>query len=785
MLKNYLKIAFRNLFRNKLYSFINIAGLAIGMAACILIMLWVTKQLGYNKFNQNLDRIFLVPQTQHYQTIGDFTVEPTPFPLAQLLREDYPEVESSTRYEYYFGKQVLGHDNTFFSEQVNFADSSFFKIFSFSFLEGNPGTALRDPNSIVITRETAEKFFGDANPIGKELIMNGKVDLKVTAVIRDVPKNSDLQFDSIVPVSTFLKEFGLDGTSWNNNSITTFVMLRNSAQAGELSHKISGLLGKMENNNDPTTGRLFLFPFKDYHLYSIRGKGGRIDDVILFSIVAFVILIIACINFVNMATARSARRATEVGVKKVIGASRLQIGRQFLGESVLLTLIALAVGLVIVEVLIPIFNTIAGSFIKLGRMDLASIVMILSITLLTGILAGIYPSIYLSSLNPAAAFSARRKTSSGRFSLRRMLVVLQFAISITLIIGTVVVYLQMKYVFNRNIGVNTRNVIYFGLTPGLQNEVGRLKNELESNPRILSTSASRGLPIMVGSNGGGWSWEGMPANETALVSFTSGDYDYLKTFDIPLQAGRFFSKEHPADDSDGVVINQNFVNLIGKRNPVGMELRWGGTSYRVIGVVRDFNYLPLNRPIGPLAIFYGSQGPTMSVKVNSADLPATLSFIDNTCKGIDPAFAFDYHFLDKTFEEMYASQQRLEKIFGALALLAIVIACLGLFGLSSFAAEARTKEVGVRKVLGASVPGITLLLSRELVGLVLIANIVAWPVAYYFMNRWLQTFAYRADLSFWIFMTAAILSLAIAVLTTSFQAIRAAKANPIKSLRYE
>ena len=641
------------------------------------------------------------------------------------------------------------------------------------------------PSRWFISSETAKKFFGDENPIGKELIMNGKVDLKVTGVVKDVPKNSDLQFDGIAPVSTFLTEFGLDGTSWGDNSITTYVMLRHSAQAGELSHKISGLISKMQNSNDPTTGRLFLFPFKDYHLYSIRGKGGRIDDVILFSIVAFFILIIACINFVNMATARSAQRATEVGVKKVIGASRFQIGRQFLGESILLTVIALAVGLVIVEVLIPYFNTIAGSFLKLGEMDLASIFLILSITLMTGVLAGIYPSIYLSSLKPASALSVRRKTSAGRFSLRRILVVLQFAISVTLIIGTAVVYLQMKYVFNRNIGVNTRNVVYFGLTPGLQKEVGRLKNELDSNPGILSASASRGLPIMVGSNGGGWSWEGMPANETALISFTAGDYDYLKTFGIPLQAGRFFSKEHPADDSDGVVINQNFAKLIGKKDPVGIVLKWGGTPFTVVGVVKDFNYLPLNRPIGPLAIFYSSQGPAMSVKVNSADLPATLSFIDNACKSIDPGFAFDYHFMDKTFEEMYTSQQRLEKIFGAFAMLAIIIACLGLFGLSSFAAEMRTKEMGVRKVLGASVPGITILLSRELVGLVLIANVVAWPVAYYLMNRWLQTFAYRAGLNLWIFVTTAVLSLAIATLTTSFQAIRAATANPVESLRYE
>ncbi len=578
MLKNYFKIALRNILRNKFYSFINIAGLSIGMAACILILLWVTNELSYNKFNKNLDGIFLVPQTQHYQTIGDFTVEPTPMPLAQLLKDQYPEVEYSTRYEHYFGKQVLGHNNIFFNEQINFADSSFFKIFTFQFLAGDPNTAFTAPNSIVLTKETATKFFGDKNPLGRDLVTNGKVDLKVTAVIKDVPKDSDLQLDGLVPVDVFLKEYGFDGNAWNDNMITTFLLLRNAGQAGELSNKISGLLKKMENNNDPTTGKLFLFPFKDYHLYSINGKGGRIDDVILFSIVALFILVIACINFVNMATARSARRATEVGVKKVVGATRFQIGKQFLGESIFLTLISLGFSLVIVELMIPYFNTMAGSLLKLGEMDLTSLVSILSITLLTGILAGIYPSIFLSSLRPASVLRTKTLKTSRRFSLRRVLVVLQFAISIALIISTTIVYLQMKYVFNKNIGLNTQDVVYFGLTPNLERDTDRLKNELSANPNILSASNSRDLPIMVGSNGGGWNWEGMPAKQAALVSFTRGDYDYVKTFNIPLEEGRFFSKEHPADDSEGVVINESFAKLIGKNAPIGMQSEVGGHS---------------------------------------------------------------------------------------------------------------------------------------------------------------------------------------------------------------
>ncbi|MDG6998604.1 MAG: ABC transporter permease [Nitrososphaerota archaeon] len=781
MLKNYLKIAFRNILRNKVYSFLNIAGLAIGMAACIMILLWVTNQLSYNKFNKNLDRIFVIPQTQHYQTIGDFTVLRTPMPLAQTLKDEYPEVEYSTRYESFFGNQVLGRDNKFFNETVNFADSSFFKIFSFKFIEGNPNTALTAPNSIVITKETASKFFGKVNPIGRELIMDGKADLKITGVIDDVPKNSDLQFDGIVPTD-LLKTYGIDFSSWNNNMIITYVLLRDSKQAGELSKKIAGLL--LKHDNDPTTGKLFLFPFKDFHLYSYTGKGGRIEDVILFSIVAFFILIIACINFVNMATARSARRATEVGVKKVIGATRFQIGKQFLGESIILTLMSLSFGMVIVEVMIPYFNTMAGSFLKIGEMGLASVLSILSVTLLTGILSGIYPSIFLSSLSPATALKTKKLPTTGKFFLRRILVLLQFTISIALIISTTVVYLQMKYVFNKDIGVDTKNVVYFGLTPSLEKSVNIPKNDLRSDPNILSASSSRDLPIMVGSNGSGWSWQGMPAGQTSLVSFTYGDYDYLQTFDIGLKKGRFFSRDHPAD-SQAVVINESFAKLIGNRFALGMDLKSGDTPFKVVGVVNDFNYLPLNRRIGPLVIFYRDQSRLMSVKVNGANLPSTLSFIERACKSIDPGFVFDYHFLDKTFKERYTSQQRLAKIFGAFAVLAIIIACLGLFGLSSFAAEARTKEVGVRKVLGASVSGITYLLSRELIALVLIGNVVAWPVAYYFMNKWLQTFAYRIGMSVWIFIFAAAIALLIAAATTSYQSIKAATANPVRALRYE
>lgn len=783
MLKNYIKIAFRNILRNKLYSFLNIAGLAIGMAACVLILLWVSNELSYNSFNKNLDRIFLVAQTQHYQTIGDFTVEPTPMPLAQTLKLDYPEIRYATRYEYFFGKSLLTRGQTSFNERLNFADSSFFRIFTFHFIEGDPATALADPNSIVLTESTAKKLFGDEDPLGKELRLNEKVNVKVTGIIEDVPDNSDLQFDGLVP-TYLLKAYGFGDAfeSWNSNMITTYVLLRSAKEAHKLTQEISGLMKKV--GNDPTAGKLFLFPFKDYHLHNLTEKGGKIEDVILFSIVALFILIIACINFMNLATARSARRATEVGIKKVVGATRLQIARQFFGESVLVTLISLVIALFLVEIFVPSFNEITGKSLSLFQMNLASIVSILLVTVVTGLLAGIYPSVFLSSLKPVSMLKKAGSDIPGRFSLRRILVVIQFAISIALIIGTSIVYMQMKYIQNKNLGMTLDNVVYFQPSDVLSKETARLEEQLKENANVLGVTSVSNLPISIYENGGGWSWEGMPANQNALVSDERCDYGYLKTFGVSLKEGRFFSREHPADDTSSVVINESFAKLIGKKSPVGMELSYG-RPYRVIGVVRDFNFVNLHSRIGPLAVFYSPQSTLMCVRVNGTDLPETLDFIDRRCKSVDPGFVFNYHFVNKTFERMYASEQRLGKIIGAFSLLAVIIASFGLFGLASFAAEARTKEVGIRRVLGASVPGVILLLSRELIALVLVGNIIAWPVAYYFMQKWLQTFAYRIDMNLLLFILAAVVALIIAAITTGYQAVKAATTNPVESLRYE
>ena len=783
MFKKFFIVAFRNIMKNKIYSFINLAGLSIGIAASILILLWVSDELSFNSFQKNIDDIYAIPQTQHYQTIGDFTVLATPAALAPALKTERPEIKYATRYEQFFGKVLISYELKNFKQSLNYADPDFFKIFSFEFIKGDKNTAINDPHSVVITEDMASKYFGNDDPIGKTLRLEDKIDLKVTGLVKNVPHNSDIQFDMIAPMEVMHELYDINLENWGNNMLNTFIQLRNHKQANELSQQIKGRLAKEVNS--PTAGKLFLFPFKDLHLYSIRGEGGRITTVIIFSVIAFFILIIACINFMNLATARSVKRTTEVGIKKVVGATRAQIAKQFFGESIFLTFIALALALFLVEALLPVFNNISDKDLNLFQVSPVTFLLIIGITLFTGIISGIYPAIFLSSFKPITTLKGTVSGVNSKFSLRRILVVFQFAISIILIIGTGIVYLQLNYIQNKNLGMDKDNIVYFNLTNTLQKNPESVKTELLRNPNIISASVSSHIPAFVYSNGGGWSWEGKDPQQQELVTSMSADDDILKTYGIKLAAGRFYSKEFPADDSLSMVINESFAKLIGYKNPIGKPLSRGNRNYTIIGVMKDFNYIQLQNKIGPMVIYPRPNPTYLSVKVNNAGLSETLDFINAACKKFDPRFVFDYEFLDKSYEKVYTSEMRLGRIFNAFALLAIIISCLGLFGLASFVSELKTREIGIRKVLGASVSGIVVNLSKQFVRWVLLANIIAWPVAYYFMNSWLSDFAYRIEFPYWIFIVSAFIAMVIAVVTVSSQAIKSALTDPVKAIRYE
>ena len=780
MLRNYMKVSVRNILRNKVYSFINIAGLAIGMAASILISLWIMDELNFNGFNKNLNRIFLIPQTQHYKNTADFTVSPTPIALAPFLKSAYPEIEYATRYDPYEGKALVSYGDKNFNEDITFADPDFFKIFTFTFIEGDPNTALNEPNSIVITKDVAEKYFGDKDPVGKMFRINEKYEFKVTGVIKNIPHNSDIQFTFLAPMKA-LEDYGVDLNDWGNNRLFTYVLLQKGVSYKTESQKIKTVL--QNHTRSPAAGDLFLFPFKDYHLYSIAGSGGRIMSVRLFSIIALITLLTACINFMNLATARASKRTTEVGIKKVVGASRGQIAKQFFGEAFLLTLISSAFAIFLVELFLPVFNEMANKHLLLSKLSGSSIVLMIGIVVLTAVVSGIYPALYLSSFRPISIFRKAVDKRSGNFALRRVLLVFQFAISIFLIISTAVVVMQLHYLVNKDLGFDKENILYFSVDEGVRNNIEDIRNELLKNTNIKDVSCTSHIPFEVYSNGGGWSWEGKDTRQEVLISFLGVDYDFLRTFDVKLLDGRFFSPKFPSDTLN-VVINQTFANIIGNGSIVGKVLSNGNFHSNIIGVVKDFNFTDLQTKTGPLLIYLTKSPNYVFVKVNS-HLPEAISYIRGVYKKLNPAYPFQYHFLDQTYEQSFMSETRLSKIFNGFAILAIIISCLGLFGLASFVAEQKTKEIGMRKVLGASVLQIVKNLTLQFLSWVLLANVIAWPVAYYYLGNWLENYPYRIQMNVWIFIGSGLMALLIAAITVSLQALKAATANPVESLRYE
>jgi len=781
MFSNYVKVAVRNLLRYKGYSLITIVGLAIGMASSILILLWVLDELSYNSFNENIDRVCLVPQVQHYETTGDFPVSPTPMALAEALKADVPGIQSSTRYEPWLGTRTIVRGKKSFDAEIHFADPSFFDIFTFHFIRGNRKTALDDPHSIVLTVSSAKRMFGEEDPLGKTVTMDNKVSLTVTGILEDVPHNSDIRFEGLAPTS-LLKEYHVDTAGWGSNMIMTYVLLRDPRQMNELSASIKDFMKKKAG---PERGTLFLFPLSDLHLYSIKGSGGRINQLIIFSIVAFFTLFIACINFVNLATARSTRRSVEVGVRKVVGASRRQLAIQFFTESAVLMFISLALALLVVEIFLPYFNGIADKNLRLQDVGLESVLLIVGLVTVTGLFAGMYPALFLSAFKPT---SLVKKMAAGKprvFSLRTSLVVLQFAISISLIVGTLIINSQLKFIENKDIGIQRSNVLYFSLTDNLRSHIDNVKTELLRNPDILSVSATSNLPLFIYSNGGGWSWAGKPPDRNELVSVTSVDDDYLSTFGIKLKEGRFYSKDRPGDGSSSIVINERFAKLMGDGSAVGKEVTRGDYSATVVGVVKDFNFINLHNEIGPLAILLNKNWNVLSLRVAGNKLDGTIAYIRRVVQAADPSFVFQYQWLDQSYREMYTDEQRLEDMINSFALLAILISCLGLYGVTLHAVETRTKEIGIRKVCGASAREIIVMLSGESLRWMVLANAIAWPVAYYFMHNWLQKFAYRTDPGIDVFLLAGGITLAIALLTIGYQALRAAMSNPVEALRYE
>jgi len=782
MFRNYLKVALRNLKRHKIYSLINIFGLSIGMACTILILLWIQNELSYDRFHENVKDIYRVV---HESLIsGGYSVG-TPAPLAASLKNESPDIINTVRFRWHSRKIVKCREKIFYEGRVLSADPSIFEIFSFLLIKGDPKAALLDPYSVVITEATAQKYFGDKDPMGKTLEIDGSL-TTVKGIIENIPSNSHIQFNFVTPFQ-YLEELKPDGIPpWNKSWYTTYVQLQKNVNPLKVSQKIADLINK-NRPSQKTEERLFLQPLIKIHLYNPRG-GGPIKYIYIYSIIAFFILFIACINFMNLSTARSAHRAKEVGLRKVVGSNRTQLMKQFFGESIFLTFIAAFFAVLLVELFLPAFNRLSGKHLVVHYSDLRLIFGLIAVIILTGILAGTYPAVYLSSFKPAVVLKSAMKSGLKGSVFRKVLVVTQFSLSIGFIICTAVIYSQLRYMRNAELGFDKDNLVWIPVTKNIETKFESVKYELLKNSNILGVSAAG-----ESNHGANLDWEGMdPDREEYLESnvyYGMVETDYIETVKMGLVEGRNFSKDLASDSQQAYIVNEEAVKQWEMKNPVGKQISLNSKRGTIIGVMKNLHF-GFKEKMEPSIIYLSPNTPwdkykDMFIRIRGGSVPDVMFSIEKMWKNVNPEIPFEYRFIDELIESQYWLEKQIGTIFNSITLLAIFVSCLGLFGLASFMAEKRTKEIGIRKVLGASVPSLLKLLSKEFTKWILISNIIAWPIAYFAMTKWLQAYPNRINISFWLFLFSGAFALVTALATVSYQAIKAGLANPVDSLRYE
>ena len=800
MFTNYLKVAIRNIVRQKGYAFINIAGLAVGMACCILLILWVQDEFSYDGFHENINNLYRVEQDQK---TGDriFHVSVTPYPMAAALVAEVPEIADATRYGR--GHQVLVNCSgvSFYEDAVAFVDPGFLRMFSFPLVKGDRRKALDSPNSIVISETLAAKYFGAEEPIGKFMRIYDASDFQVTGIIKDMPRNSVLRADILIPFE-FLKSIGIANDSWGSNEIPVYVQLRDGVSLAAINEKITALVYRHVAQIDapdaptaqlPPKGQrrwdFSLFPVKDIHLYAYFGydtASSEPQKIWILSAIGLFILLIACINFMNLATARAARRAKEVGLRKVNGANRGQIARQFYGESLVYSMLALMLAILIVELFLPAFNALTEKELSLGLMNNATLLMgLFAVALFSGAVAGSYPALFMSSFQPVAVLGKNPKWRAGSAILRKTLVITQFVLSIFVIVATIVVARQTAYMKKTNIGYNAQNLLCLAVRQGTADSYVAFRNELLTDARILGISGSSQPISYMSSNAGGADWDGKPPGASPLITLNLVDYDFVETMGIELREGRSFSRAHTGDTLDGCLINEELAKLIGKDPAVGARFSFANEA-KIVGVMKNFHFQPLTNKIEPLVLYLAPQRiEWLYIRLRPDDIPSTIAFVKKTWEKVFPQFPFTYRSLDQDFDLFYDAEQRLGTLMKYFSALAIVIACLGLYGLAAYVAEQRTKEIGIRKTLGATIPNIVRLLSREFLFLVVIAFLVAVPLAWYAAHRWLQNFAYRIDVGWATYVAAGSIAVLVAFAAVGYHAVKAARANPVESLKCE
>ncbi len=789
MMKNYFKVAWRNLVRHKFYSAINIAGLSMGMACSLLILLWVQDERSVDSFHVHGKQLYQVYERRYF----DGKVEadyPTQALLAQELKRLIPEIEYASSLESN-STNTFEAGNKVIRMPGSFAGVDFFTMFSYRLLQGTPQTALTTVNDIAISRKMARLFFGSPEQaIGKPIRFENSDNFTVTAVFEDLPANSSQQFDFLRSWPAFEKENDFWIHNWGGADPACYVQLREGADPVKVEGKIRDFVYRYMEKSKDFRIELGLQPFPEKYLHSVfvngRIDGGRIAYIRLFSLVAVFILLIACINFMNLATARSAKRAKEVGIRKVVGAARFNLMVQYIGEALLLTLLSMFVAVLLVALMLPAFGQLTGKQLTLPLDKPVFWAALAGLLVLVGLVAGSYPAVFLSSLNPIRVLKGSLRFSAGGTIFRKGLVVFQFALSIFLVVSTIVIYRQMNYIQAKNLGFDRENLLYLPLEGELAEKYALFKEEAAKTPGILAVSKTRQAPGALRSHTADIRWVGKDPNAAASFSFTDVGYDFVKTLNLRLAAGRDFSKEY-ASDSANFLMNETAVRKIGYREPIGKTLWWGNQQGRIVGVIKDFHFASLHEAIAPLIIRLHETRTvgTILVRLQAGRATEAITGLERVYKEVNPAYPFTYQFSDEEFAKLYRNEQVVSKLADYFAFLAIFISCLGLFGLAAFSGEQRTKEIGVRKVIGASVPAIVTLLSTNFLKPVALAMLIAFPVSGFVMEHWLSDFAYRVDLEWWIFAAAGFLTIGVALLTVSYQTIRAALVNPVRSLRSE
>ena len=786
MLKNYLKITLRNILKYKTFSIINLLGLTVGLTSFLLIALWIQHERSYDQFHEFKDRLHRVMENQTYSDGQIITQSAAPGLLGQALKEEVPEVVYANSMDSWT-EALVSYENKHIKEKGRYVSEDFLKMFSFPLAQGDKETALATPNSMVISQKLADKFFPGINPMGKPLKIANRLEFQVTGVMQDFPSNSIFKFDFLLPLEGFL-ERNAWARQWNNNGLTTYVMLEENADLTAVNTKIKDIV---RNRGDQKNVDLFLQPLTDVYLKTdyengVYQGGGRITYVRLFGIIALLLLVIACINFMNLSTARATIRAKEVGIRKVVGAGRNLLTVQFLSEAVLMCILALGFTILAVNLILPWFNQFTGKEIVFPYSNPMTWAILGSIVVITGLLAGSYPAFIISAFRPAAVLKGQLDKAQKGVLLRKVLVIAQFSIAIFLIVGMIVVQRQLNYLQTKNLGYEKEQLLLVNMNKELQEKYSTLKSELMNISEISSVTASHSRPTGFSNSSSNFSWDGKNPEDDLIFVYETVAHDYITTIGAELLEGRDFSVEHPADTAN-FIINESAAQLMNLQAPiVGQGLRAWGKNGQIVGVVKDFHFTSLKEPVEPLVLIMSNPFVwTLYARINSGQMIESIKKVEKICKTHSSTYPFEYEFADAAYNKLYKNEAIVSHLSSIFAFLAVFISCLGLFGLATFTTERRTKEIGIRRVLGASVSGIVGLLSKDFLQPVLIALVLGSPFAWYFMKAWLSDFAYHIQIEWWVFALTGFMAIGIAFLTVSFQSIKAALANPVESLRSE